>query len=253
MDSFSSFKLANMFAWQDIRDAYRRTALGPWWIAVSLAVQVATIGAIFAIVLDIDIREFLPYLALSLVLWNFISQTLSESANAFFYSERIIKQISLPASFSIFRSLIKNFLYFLHNVPVVGLVFLATDSFRADELVIAGVGMLLVVANAGWISALIAVAGAKYRDIFPITNAILMVFFYATPVIWTLDAVKSDLLTNVMAWNPFFHLLNVVREPLLMGETSWLSLLLAVSGAITGGFVALFTLRAVGWKVVYWL
>src|SRR5262245_6650582 len=91
---------------QDVRLKFRRSALGPAWILVNLAVLVTAIGFIYANLLRQDPREFMPYLTVGLVMWLYLTNSIVEGGNAFVNSEGYIKQISLPIYVYLFRAFV---------------------------------------------------------------------------------------------------------------------------------------------------
>ncbi len=60
-----------MLGWQDVRQRYRRSALGPFWLTISMGVMIGTIGIVFGQIFKTPMREFLPFLAAGMILWSF--------------------------------------------------------------------------------------------------------------------------------------------------------------------------------------
>ena len=85
-----------MLGWNDIRQRYRRSVLGPFWITISMAVFITLLGLIYSHIFNIELRTYLPYLSLGYIIRGFVSQTTGESSISFQESERIIRQIRLP-------------------------------------------------------------------------------------------------------------------------------------------------------------
>ena len=65
--------LVGMLGWQDVLQRYRRSALGPFWLTISMGVMIGTIGIVFSQIFKAPIEEFMPFLALGIILWNFVS------------------------------------------------------------------------------------------------------------------------------------------------------------------------------------
>ncbi len=55
----------------DIQQRYRGSLLGPFWLTLSTGVMIGALGVLYAGLFHINIHSYLPYLSLSLVLWNF--------------------------------------------------------------------------------------------------------------------------------------------------------------------------------------
>lgn len=217
-DGLRLLPLAFALGWLDIRMRYRGSMLGPFWLTISTAVMVAALGFLYATLFHMTLRDYLPFLSLSLVLWSFLSTVISESAGVFVQESRLIQASRMPFSVYACRALIRNALILLHNAAVVVVVLLI---FR----VVPGDLWLLVPATALWIVDCMAIMlclgllGARFRDIPPIVASLLQVFFFITPIIW-----RPELVGPMRRWlllDPFYPLLSIMRTPLL-GESAGL-------------------------------
>src|SRR5471030_1665204 len=77
------WRLALSLGWLDIRLRYRGSMLGPFWLTISTGVMVGSIGFLYAALFHMALRDHLPFLALSQVLWMFLSTLVGEAGNAF--------------------------------------------------------------------------------------------------------------------------------------------------------------------------
>lgn len=245
--------LAISLGWQDVKDTYQRSTLGPLWITVGLGVQIAAIGLVFGLIFGADLSEYLPFLGISLVLWAYIVSTITDSTNAYVQSQQVIKQIDVPSYLPIVRVLAKNSVIFAHNLSIVALILLIFARGPGLELLLFIPGLLVVAWVMFAVSTIAGIVSARYRDLSPIISSILMVSFYLTPIIWMPTTLPEQFREPILAFNPFFHLMELIRGPLLGSVpslTSWLvglGLLIAFSG------LALLMIRRYAWKIVYWL
>lgn len=229
-----------MLGTQDIKRAYRRSALGPFWVTAGMALQIATIGTVFGILFKADLSTYLPYLAVSIIVWSLISGVINEACLAFSSSEAIIKQTDVPLFVFIVRLLWKNLLSFAHHIIILPLVFLVVFLAPDISILLLLPGLALLFLNLAWISFVLATISSRYRDLPPIVNSLLGILFYVTPVIWTPDLLGDPAAQHLLlGLNPFYHLLQIVRLPIL-GEfptfENWaVSLLIASVGWIIAG------------------
>src|SRR5258708_2756319 len=70
------WRLWLMLGWLDIRQRYRRAMIGPFWITISLAIMVGTLGVLYSSLFKLDVHEFMPYLAAGFCSWFLISSTI---------------------------------------------------------------------------------------------------------------------------------------------------------------------------------
>src|SRR5690348_16539797 len=101
--------LALNLAFQDIIGRYRGSILGPWWITIMTASLVLGMGINYSALFHQPVEELLPYVAIGLVIWNFLSAIISESGEAFVAASGMIKQSALPLPLFIVRCIIRNF------------------------------------------------------------------------------------------------------------------------------------------------
>jgi len=243
--------LAWKLGWLDIRLRYRGSLLGPLWLTLSTGIMVGALGFLYARIFHIDVESYLPYLALSIVLWGFLSTVVAESCTAFTESEGIIRSVRIPFFLFSARLLIRNVLVLAHNILVIVVVDIVFHVWPGWHAALALPGMLLWAINALALVLLLGTFCARFRDIPPIVASVMQIAFFITPVIWSQEQLGSG--QWVLPYNPFFCLLDIVRAPLL-GETPggaiWLA---AVLYSIVLWILAwgLFT-RARG-RIAFWL
>ena len=102
-DGFRTWPVWTILGWDDIRQRYRRSILGPFWITLSMGIFILLLGVIYSRLFHIDLSTYLPYLSLGFIVWGFMSAVANDSCSAFQESGRIIKQIKLPFTTYIFR------------------------------------------------------------------------------------------------------------------------------------------------------
>ena len=247
------YSLAAMLGWQDVRQRYRRSALGPLWLTISMGVMIGTIGMVFGSIFKTPLFDFLPFLSVGIIFWGFISSVLTESCTGFIAAEGIIKQLPIPLFVHILRMMWRNVLILAHNFIIFPLVLLAVGRPLHLTMLVAIAGFGLQLVNLLWLALLFALVCARYRDLTQIVTSALQVVFYLTPIVWLPKALPSRSALLLLNLNPVYHLLEFVRAPLL-GELPSL-----VNWAYAGG------LAAVGWsitiivygrykrRVAYWL
>lgn len=252
LDGGQRWRLWSKLGWHDIRKRYRRSMLGPFWLTLSMAVMVGSLGLIYGTLFRLDLENYLPFLAVSLATWNFVSSSLTEGCTSFIDLEPLIKNVRIPMSLHMLRALWRNLIIYAHNIvifAVVAVIFGVQPGITGILLALVGLGLLLV--NAGWIMLLCGVICTRFRDVPPIVASVIQLLFFVTPVMW-----KPELLGErryVMMLNPFYHLIEAVRAPLLGQAFQWENwaaglLFAAVGWAFTFLFFARFRKR-----IAYWL
>ena len=207
-------RLACVLGWLDIRLRYRGSLLGPFWLTLSTAIMVTSLGWLYAALFKMDIREYLPFIAISLVLWNsFFAQVIADACLCFTQAEAMIRSMRMPYTIHAVRTVIRNLLVLAHNVVVVIVVFLIFGVWPGWHALAVLPGFALWIVDGIAACLLLGAVCARFRDIAPIVGSVMQIAFFLTPIIW-----KPELVGRNVVWlplNPFFSLLEIVRQPLL--------------------------------------
>lgn len=247
------FPLAWLLAWQDIRLRYRRSKLGPFWITISTGVIITMIGVIFGQALKQPAEVYLPYIACGFVFWQFISSAINEGCSAFISSSGMIRQIDLPLSLHLEKTLLKNFIILCHNMILIPIVMLVAGKEPSMSLFLIVPGFLLLVLNIFWITLIFGVICTRFRDMPPIIASVIQVFFYITPIIWMPGALNARTSQLLVETNPCYHVLELVRAPLLGYNPSIQSWCVASISALIGVFMATYFFGKYKFRIAYWV
>jgi ABC-type polysaccharide/polyol phosphate export permease len=200
---------------QDVKLRFRRSAIGPAWIFLQLAVVIFAIGIIYGRLLGQDLRTFIPYLTIGLVVWGYLTGSIVEGGISFINSEGYIKQISLPIYVYVFRfftSVSLNFLISLLAYEAVALVYGVPHGWGTLWFV---PGLLMLMVASWLLIAIFAHVTARFRDTSHLASVGMQVLFYVTPVMYPAESLRGFRMGFVVDLNPLYHLLELLRQPLL--------------------------------------
>jgi lipopolysaccharide transport system permease protein len=251
VDGLRLWRLAVRLGWLDIKLRYRGSMLGPFWLTISTAVMVSALGVLFATLYHMDVRDYLPFLALSQVLWGFLSTLVGDGCTCFTSSEPLILSIRMPLSVHALRVLVRGLLILAHNVVVIVGVDLWFSLWPGTVLPLAIPGMLLWMVDAFALCLILGAIGARFRDIPPIVASIVQIAFFVTPVIW--KPVQLGAHAWILPYNAFFDLIEVVRAPLLGYLPSTMTWLMAVAYSLLLLFVTWWLMVRARGRVPFWL
>ena len=214
------WRLALTLGWLDIKLRYRGSLLGPFWLTLSTGAMVGALGVLYATLWQMSVRDYLPFLALSQVLWGFISGVITDGCICFTSAESVIRSVRMPFFVHSLRSLVRNVLILGHNVLVIVVVYAVFLIWPGWHMALALPGLVLWTIDGLAVAMLLGAVCARFRDIPPIIGSLLQIAFFVTPVIWQpkqLGPSKNWMLLG----NPFFDVLEVVRQPLLGTTAGW--------------------------------
>ncbi|MCX8506949.1 MAG: ABC transporter permease [Alphaproteobacteria bacterium] len=246
-----AYRIWLTLAWHETKLKYRRSVIGPFWITLTTVIMVGFLGVLYGILLNQPLNEYLPYLAAGLVIWQFIAAALNESCDSLINSAISIRQFNQPITIYCARSVVRNYIVLIHNIPVAIVCLIIFKGFSFSQLLLAAFGFILLFLEMIWINIVISILCLRFRDIKQIINNIVQVGLFVTPIIWQNQHLGHHQWVGQI--NPFFNLIEIVRAPMLGQAYPWVSLYILLAGLVFGYILAeLLMIRARN-RISYWL
>lgn len=215
-DGAKLWRLSWALGLADIRLRYRGSVLGPFWLTFSFAIMIGAMGFLYADLFHTDIHTYLPYLTVSLLLWNYIGALISDGCTCFIQNDSLIKGTRMPFAVHAARNIARNTIILAHNLVVIVGVFIIMKVSVTPYTILAIPGVILWLCDAFAISLLIGAFCARFRDVPQIVASVMQIAFFVTPVMWEANILDGHPRAHLLIQlNPFFYLLEIVRAPLL--------------------------------------
>jgi ABC-type polysaccharide/polyol phosphate export permease len=237
---------------QDIRQRYRRSMLGPFWLTISMGVMIAAMGPLYGSLFGYSAASFIPRLALGLIFWGFIAGQINDFGEAFSNSTNYLRQMKLPLSMFVFRVMYRHSIILAHNIPVFIVIWAILPVHLNASLLVLPFAAILVLANLFWMGCITSIFCTRYRDMQPVIGNLVQVMFFITPIIWKAEQLSPSR-QRLIHLNPFFYLLELLREPLLGMMPPAAIWIRAAGMAVVGTALALYMLGKLRHRVTYWL
>jgi lipopolysaccharide transport system permease protein len=251
-DASSLWRLCWTLAWLDIKLRYRGSMLGPFWLTISTGVMVGAMGVVYSALFHMNLRQYLPFLALSLVLWGFVGTLVSDACTGYTQSEGMIRSIRIPYSLYAARIVVRNLLILAHNLVVIVLVYMVLRVVPGWVSLLAVPGFLLWLVVGFAVTAMLGAVCARFRDIPPIVASVIQMAFFVTPVIWKPEQVGPSR-QALLAVNPFYALLDMVRAPLLGHAPSLLLVGSALGWSVVACALSWIMFVRVRGRIAFWV
>lgn len=236
----SRWDLWMRLGWLEILRRYRRTVIGPFWSAISLGLFVIALGSVGSGLWNHGINEYLPFLAAGFVVWVMIAGILTESCSLFLGANSTFGQVQLDYSILAYALVWRNFITFLHNFIVyLAMVLILAPHMLQPVALVAIPGLLLVMFNGIWVALLLGMFALRFRDIQQFVMSIVNIAMFVTPIFWLPDSLQATKRLVFVTFNPLFHLIDIVRAPLLGHLPS------------AGSYLAVGLITIVGWSVTF--
>ena len=241
------------YAIYDIRQRFRRSTFGPFWLTISTGIMVVSIGYIFSKVFGQDMFVFVPRLATGLIFWNFLRIVVDESSRTFTDQVSFIRDVPAPLSIHFYRIFTRSFIVWLHDMVVFIPVYFIFPRPLSIEYLLFIPGILLFLMNLFSGGLIIAVVSTRFRDIPLVISNLIQIVFLVTPIIWNVQIMEAKGKMAIVNWNPFYHILEIVRAPLLGVSPDAISWYCAGVLALAGFFIAIILFRRAYSKIPFWI
>lgn len=246
-------ELWGRLGWLDVRRRYRRTTIGPFWTSITLAVYVVTVGTVGAAIWHQNIYDYLPFLVSGMIVWSLVSSIVTESCSLFIAGQSLFRNIRFDYSVLAYALVWRNFLVLLHNFAVYLLiVLLLKPSLLSFTALLALPGLALVLLNGVWVALLFGTICLRFRDVPPLVTSALQISMLITPLFWPADTLTGIKRFVFVDLNPLFHVVDVVRAPLIGRVPDPISYAVLLAMTIVGWWLTYEFFKRFRKRIAYW-
>jgi ABC-type polysaccharide/polyol phosphate export permease len=230
---------------------YRRTVLGPFWVASSTLATSLALSVVWGGIFGVPIQEHLPFVISGVVAWSLTGGMLIDGANTFFAGAGLMQVQKLPLSFHAFLQIDRMFINFVHQIIALWAVFLILRVVHIPHWQIL-LSLPLVLLTAFFFSIPLGMVALRYRDVNYMLTFIAQALFTMTPVFW-----RKGQMSGRMHWladyNPFAHQLELIRQPLLGMPAPIEDWMASLAFMAFGAVLALLCMTVFRRRVVFWI
>lgn len=227
---------------REVKARYKQSVLGYFWVILSPLAQMLVMSFAFSIILRVptNAASNIPYsifLFVALLPWLLFSSSLSSSTVSLVSSSSLITKIYFPRIILVLSTITAKIIDFLfaisvlvvymiiYHIPITWNILWVIPIFFIQQIFTLGLSLFFAAAN------------LLYRDIQYLLNMIILLWFYATPVIYPADIIPARY-KFIFQINPMAVIVNAYRQVVLGGgEPKYTSLLIGLAVSIVIFFI----------------
>lgn len=208
---------------RNFRGAYFGSVLGITWVLIEPLLYVFLLWFFFTKAMKFQPPEgypYVPWLMAAMVLWNFISITLSSSSGTFRSHSFLLKRPEFNMSLlPVVNILTGLYIHAIFLVILVGMLLVSGIPFtlywfQSIYYLFATAVLLLGIA---WISASLSLF---VKDVGNVIGVILQIGFWVSPIFWSLDTFPKGY-RFLLELNPLSYVMEGYRKSFLYGQPFW--------------------------------
>lgn len=201
---------------RELKRKYKSTILGFLWILLNPLLQMLILTVVFSLFFKIKVKDY-PIFALSgLLPWTFFAEGLTSATESLITNRDLIKKVPFPRELLPISSVLAHLI--TSSLAILLLAVFVSIRFEIDFRFAFFIPiMLLETALITGISLLLSSLDIYFRDVSFILQAILKVWFYATPIIYPLSMVPKQYL-SLYSLNPMVGITTAFQSIFLKTE-----------------------------------
>lgn len=238
-------------ALEQTRQRYSRSLLGPFWLASTTIANGIAFTIVFGAIFGGSWQENMAFILAGVTAWYLIAGMLNEAPTMFTSGAGMMQIQRTPLTFHAFLHAQKLLINFGHQLPAFWLVLAVTGLWITPHwhLLLA---LPVVTAACFFLSIPLALVATRYRDVAYMTGFIMQILFVLSPVFWR-RAQVGDNMRWLVDFNPFSHLLELMRHPLVGEPTLAIDWVWSLSVLVLAALLAYVSLALYRRRVIFWL
>lgn len=214
---------ARYFWWHlvlaDLRARWRRSFFGAMWSVLQPLGMTLLLTVVFGKIFGVDFVRYAPYIYSGIIAWEFVGTSVTGGSLAFVQADAYIRQTKHPLAIYTLRNALGGLLIFALASSGLLLWTLLLFPENMGWCWLAAPLVVPILLVCGWgISTFLAYLATRFRDIPHGLGLVLQAVWFVSPVYFEPSVFKNAGLAFLVDWNPVYHVLEILRAPLLRGE-----------------------------------
>lgn len=225
----------------DLRSRWRRSFFGITWTIIQPLGMTLLLAFVFSKLFNTDITTYAPYILSGIIVWEFIIAATTGGSLSFVQADAYIKQCRHPLAIYTLRTVLGALVVLMMaSIPLFcWALVVMPQNFNASWLAV--FTLYPVVVLIAWpLATLLAYIGVRFRDVPHALGLVLQAMYFVSPIYFEEKMFRNGGLDALVDYNPIYHVLQLIRAPLLEGQWPTLN-----NYMFSLGFAVIFILLAI--------
>jgi len=209
------------FIKRDISQKYVGSLLGLYW---------SIVNPIFGVFLkerlpnDTDIWDFALYFAAGFLPWTAFQTSVMRAAGSIVDNKNYIKKVPFPCEIFPIYVTLSEFVNLLISLGIYFVLFVILKGVPTIFILFLPLAIVLQIMFTFSLAFFLSSASVYFRDIPQMLGAIFLIWFWATPIAYTVNLIPTRF-HWIVTLNPVYYMLEIYRDALFYGKIPELSIL----------------------------
>jgi ABC-2 type transport system permease protein len=198
---------------KEIRGKYKGAWLGVLWSYLNPLLMLVVYSLVFSTIMKIEIPNYTMFLFTALIPWTFFTSTISQGSFSIISNGNILKKVFFPREIIPISVVTSNCINFLISF-VIMFVFIAISGLGFSVYLIF-LPLIILIQYILLLGIILITSSITvyFRDLEHIINVLLMLLFYGTPIVYSMEMVPDNM-KGLLLLNPMTSIVNVYRDVL---------------------------------------
>ena len=245
LDVFLRYKpLLGQLIAKDIKLKYRRSVLGYFWSILDPLMLMGIMVLVFSNMFRFEIANYPVYLIIGQTIYNFVSESTSQSTWAIIGNAALMKKTYVPKYIFTVSRVTSGLVNMIFAMGAMLIVFIICHVRFTAKMLFIPVILVQVYIFALGLGLLLACGTAFFRDVQHIYSAFLTAWMYATPIFYPIEQLSPKLIWIIKHFNPLYSYIAQFRT-IVLNES------LPGAHLVLYGFAMAFLMLTVGGWIFY--
>lgn len=220
IEQITNLRLIRRLARYEVKSSHAEMKLGMFWEFLNPMIQIMIYWFVFGVGLrgnaEVGGVPFFVWMITGFAAWMFINDAIPRASNSINSRLGALMKLKFPLSVIpsfVIASRLYQHLIIVGVVIVLNLVYGIGSKWVYIQLPYYIFANIVLVYSLGL---LLSTLVTLVKDVHPLITSFLRMFFYVTPILWTLDTFPAPI-QNFIKLNPFYYLIEGYRNSLTYG------------------------------------
>jgi ABC-type polysaccharide/polyol phosphate export permease len=211
------------FIKRDISSKYAGSLLGLYWSVINPIITLVVYIIVFGVFLHVrlpgntNIWDFALYFAAGFLPWTAFHESVMRASRSIIDNKHYIKKVPFPSEIFPIYTTLSEFVNLIIGLVIFFVLFIFLKGAPTIFILLLPLAIVLQMMFTLSLSFFLSSGAVYFRDIPQILGPLFMIWFWATPIAYTVNLIPQDF-QWIVKLNPAYYMLEIYRDALFYGK-----------------------------------